>query len=109
MEKSSLTALARELLKAATSASSQRSAKTVYGGHEHVLRQTVIALKAGAMLDEHDNPGEATVQVLLGRIVLTANALSWEGSPGDHLVVPQARHSVRALEDSAFLLTVAKP
>ncbi len=47
MEKSSLTALARELLEHATTTSSGRGADTVYGGHEHVLRQTVVALAAG--------------------------------------------------------------
>lgn len=59
MEKSSLTALTRQQLKIAQQASSGRSAKTVYGGHEHVLRQTLIALAAGHKLDDHDNPGEA--------------------------------------------------
>ena len=44
MEKMSLTALAREQLAGAERASSGRSAHTVYGGHEHVLRQTLIAL-----------------------------------------------------------------
>lgn len=109
MEKSSLTALARELLSAAKTKNSGRSSRTVFGGHERVLRQTVIALTAGSALDEHDNPGEATVQVLSGRIVLVSGGVTWEGSPGDHLVVPMARHSVDALEDSTFLLTVAKP
>jgi hypothetical protein len=56
----------RSQLKIAREASSGRSAKTVYGGHEHVLRQTLIALAAGHRLDEHDNPGEATVHVLHG-------------------------------------------
>nr|WP_218063185.1 cupin domain-containing protein [Arthrobacter sp. SDTb3-6] len=104
-----MTALARELLGQARSSTSGRSARTVYGGHERVLRQTVVALTAGSMLDEHDNPGEATVQVLGGRLVLATGDVSWEGSAGDHLVVPRARHSVKALEDSTFLLTVAKP
>ncbi len=108
MEKSSLTALARELLVSARGKSSGRSARTVYGGHECVLRQTMVALTAGSSLDEHDNPGEATVQVITGKLVLKAGDVSWEGSPGDHLVVPLARHSVNAIEDSAFLLTVAK-
>jgi quercetin dioxygenase-like cupin family protein len=107
VEKSSLTALARELLASARTKTSGRSAKTIFGGHNRVLRQTVIALTAGSSLDEHENPGEATVQVLVGRIVLRAGDVQWEGSPGDHLVVPLARHSVDALEDSAFLLTVA--
>jgi quercetin dioxygenase-like cupin family protein len=31
-----------------------------------VLRQTVIALAAGQTLDEHENPGEATLHVLHG-------------------------------------------
>jgi quercetin dioxygenase-like cupin family protein len=108
MEKSSLTALAREQLKIARQASSGRSAHTVYGGHDHVLRQTLIALTASHKLDEHDNPGEATLHVLHGRVRLNAGDVSWEGSPGDLLIVPAARHSLDALEDSAVLLTVAK-
>jgi len=108
MEKSSLTALARQQLKIAATASSGRSAQTVYGGHEHVLRQTVIALVSGEKLDEHDNPGEATVHVLHGRVRLTAGELGWEGSPGDLIIVPDARHALEALQDSAVLLTVAK-
>jgi quercetin dioxygenase-like cupin family protein len=108
MGKSSLTALARQQLELAEAASSGRSAHTVYGGHEHVLRQTVIALAVGACLDEHENPGEATIQVLRGRIRLTAGENRWEGSPGDLLTVPAARHSLEALEPSTILLTVGK-
>jgi quercetin dioxygenase-like cupin family protein len=108
MEKSSLTALAREQLKLAKRAGSGRSADTVYGGHEHVLRQTVIALVAGRELSEHENPGEATVHVLQGRVRLNGDGHGWEGSAGDLLIVPTARHSLEALEDSVVLLTVAK-
>jgi quercetin dioxygenase-like cupin family protein len=108
VEKTSMTALVREQLKhAARTASSGRSARTVYGGHEHILRQTLIALTAGHRLDEHDSPGEATLHVLHGRVRLVAGDLEWEGSPGDLLVVPRERHSLDAIEDSAVLLTVA--
>ena len=108
MQKSSLTALAREQLELARASSSGRSASTVYGGHEHVLRQTVIALTGGRKLDDHANPGEATVHVLSGHVSLNAGANAWIGRAGDLLVVPEALHSLEALEDSVVLLTVAK-
>jgi quercetin dioxygenase-like cupin family protein len=109
MEKSSLTALARELLEHATTTSSGRGADTVYGGHEHVLRQTVVALAAGRSMTEHENPGEATVQVLSGRVELRSHGgLMWSGRKGDLLAVPNDRHSLHALESSVILLTVVK-
>ncbi|MEP6761040.1 MAG: cupin domain-containing protein [Sporichthyaceae bacterium] len=108
MQKSSLTALVRQQLDLAAQASSGRSAETVYGGHERVLRQTLIALVAGQTMNEHENPGEATVHVLHGRVRLVSGETSWDGAPGDLLIVPQARHALEALETSAILLTVAK-
>jgi quercetin dioxygenase-like cupin family protein len=108
MEKFSLDAIAREQARRAAAASGGRSAETVYGGHEHSLRQTVVALTAGSSLDEHENPGEATVQVLRGRVRMIAGDLTWEGRSGDLLVVPDARHALEAVEDSAILLTISK-
>ena len=108
MNKSSLTALAREQLELARAAPSGRASKTVYGGHEHTLRQTVIALAEGQRLKEHANPGEATVHVLHGRVRLAAGDTDWQGSAGDLLIVPDAPHTLEAMKDAVVLLTVAK-
>lgn len=101
----SLTALAREQLEIARSTPSGRSSRMVHGGHEHVLHQTMIALAAGQSLGEHANPGEATVQVLQGRVRLVAGEDSWGGAPGHLIVVPDRRHSLEAVEDSVVILT----
>jgi quercetin dioxygenase-like cupin family protein len=108
MKKLSLDAVARTQLARAADAASGRSASTVFGGHEQTLRQTVIALAEVASLSEHQNPGEATVHVLSGRVRLVAGGESWQGRRGDLLVVPQSRHSLQALEAAVVLLTVAK-
>jgi hypothetical protein len=108
MEKWSLTALADGLLSYALSASNGRGMRTVDGGRPHLLHQTVIALARGQRLDEHDNPGEATVQVLRGRVRITAGDDTTEASAGQLLIVPAARHSLTALEDVALLRTVAR-
>jgi quercetin dioxygenase-like cupin family protein len=98
MQKLSLDALGREQLSA-------RASTTLFGGHEHRLRQTVIALREGSRLDEHENPGEATLLVLSGRIELSADGEVWAGRTGDFIVIPDSRHAVRAVEDCVMLLT----
>lgn len=108
MQKVSLEALARTELALAVGAPSGRSARTVFGGHEHQLRQTLMALRAGEKLSEHENPGEATVHVLEGRVLLRSGATSWNGSPNDLMTVPDGLHSLEAVEDSVILLTVVK-
>ncbi|GAB2525917.1 cupin domain-containing protein [Paramicrobacterium agarici] len=108
MQKTSLTALARHELEHAQNSSSGRSAKTVFGGREHALRQTLIALREGVTMGDHESPGDATVHVLSGRIELTTADASWSGWNGDLIIVPDAIHNVRALEDSVLLLTVVK-
>ena len=106
MERTSLTALADEQLAAAREASSGRAAVTVYGGQEHRLRQTLIALTAGTRLGEHEAPPEATLQVLVGAVTLHAGSTTWTGANGDHVVIPQQRHDLEAISDAAVLLTV---
>lgn len=107
MSTTSLARVGEEQLDKARGASSGRAAVTVHGGREHDLRQTLIALAGGRSLGEHEAPGEATLQVLVGRVRLTAGDETWEGGVGDHVVIPPHRHDVAALSDAVVLLTVA--
>ena len=107
MDSTDLADLIDDLTAKARDASSGRAARTIRGGHENALRETVIALRAGHEMAEHESPHEATLQVLRGRVRLLAGLDSWEGASGDHLTVPSQRHSLEAIEDSVVLLTVA--
>lgn len=109
MEHVDLTALAEQHTAEARSAASGRAAATVFGGHDHTMRQTLIALTTGTRLAEHESPGEATLQVLSGRIRLHgASGDAAEASAGTLLVIPDERHGLEALEDAVVLLSVGK-
>jgi quercetin dioxygenase-like cupin family protein len=107
MDGLSLGSLVDEHLTIATAHDSGRSAVTIHGGREHHLRQTLIVLAEGRALGEHESPGEATLQVLRGRVRLHAGDDEWQGAAGDFVLIPAHRHDLTALEDAAVLLTVA--
>jgi quercetin dioxygenase-like cupin family protein len=99
--------LVHEHLRMAREGTAGRSAHTLLGGHDQHLRQTVIALLAGRGVEEHESPGEATLQVLSGRVRLSAGDQACDARAGDLLAIPPARHALHAYEDSVVLLTVA--
>jgi len=102
----SLPTLAQDQLAAARASSAGRSARTIHGGQRNALRQTVLALIGGQALGEHDSPGEATLQVLTGRVRLNCGDDWWAAAAGDYLVIPPTRHDLMAIDDSVVLLTV---
>jgi quercetin dioxygenase-like cupin family protein len=108
MQSISLTSMASEKLAEARKTHSGRAAHTIHGGHDHELRQTVLALLAGHELSEHDSPGQASLQVLQGHVRLTAGDDAWDGKTGDYVVIPPQRHSLQAVDDSVVMLTVFK-
>ena len=72
--------------------------------HQKVLRQTLLAMKEGAVLAEHNAPYAGSLQVLHGRIrVRGAEDLVLDA--GQLHVIPAERHSVEALDDAVFILT----
>ena len=98
-----LAALADEHLAKARTDAHGRSAHVVI--HDGVLRQSVIALVSGTTLDEHNAPPAASLQVLRGRVALTAGGRSQELSAGELQMIPKERHGLSALEDAVVLLT----
>lgn len=96
------------LLDKARSSNARRAAETVYGDRDTLMRHTVLALLEGVELPEHDSPPEATLQVLSGRVRLFGDGRDWTLAAGELIEIPPERHSVTALTDSVFILTVRR-
>lgn len=103
-----LNALAAEHLAAARAASNGRSSAKILGDHTTVLRKNLIALAAGAALQDHESPGEATLMVLEGRIEFRAGEESVTLDAGNLVEIPPMRHGLTALTDAVVILSVAK-
>ena len=99
-----LSALASEHLAAARTDPHGRSAQLVV--HDGELRQTVIALVAGARLGEHASPPAASLQALQGRVRVEVDGdVQQDVAAGELWELTHERHAVLALEDSVLLLT----
>ena len=84
------------------------------GGHRQItmvqrgmVTQVLFAFDAGAELPTHAAHGLVSIQALEGRLMVLANDRDHELTPGCMLVLStDMPHDVRAIEDSAMLLTV---
>lgn len=108
MERINLRRLADEHLALAGASSNGRSSTKLVGDHHARLRSNLIALTAGAALQDHESPGEATLQVLRGEVEFHVADENLTLAEGDLLVIPRARHGLRAVTDSVAVLTVVK-
>lgn len=94
----------------------QRSAEWSTGIARKVLIQypdlqiTLRTMKAHTRIPEHHNLGRICVQTVQGHIRMHADGQVFDLPKGKMLVLDRAIvHDVEALEESAFLLTVAYP
>jgi quercetin dioxygenase-like cupin family protein len=72
------------------------------------LRVVLVTMRAGTELQEHSAPGPITIQPLSGRFAFIADEREQEIATGTLVSVDGGvRHTVRALDDGAFLLTIA--
>lgn len=95
-------------LRAETTWSTGQNARTLvkYGD----LRVVLTALQAMARMPEHKTEGRISVHVLSGHIHLRAAGRTYSLRPGSLLALDHGiPHDVEALEESAFLLTIAWP
>jgi quercetin dioxygenase-like cupin family protein len=74
------------------------------------LRIVLTALKAGHRIPEHQTDGQISIQTLSGRIHVRAGGRTFD-LPGGVLLALEhgVRHDVEAIDDSAVLLTIARP
>lgn len=95
-------AAATKALEEATASDKGRSAELLI--HDGPLRQTILALRTGEVLAEHNSPPAASLYVLRGLVRVTGQDQS-EIRAGEIVALTHVRHGVEALEDSVFLLT----
>lgn len=103
-----LEVIADELLAQAGDAASGRATRVFRAVPGGSLSQVMLALRAGRELSEHANPGQALLHVLRGRASVTAGEDTWELATHGHMVIPEQRHNLLALEDAVVLLTVVR-
>lgn len=66
-----------------------------------------MVVPAGKEIKDHKAPGELLVQCVEGKIAFTAMGETKDLGSGQMLyLAPSEVHSVRAIEDSSFLLTI---
>jgi quercetin dioxygenase-like cupin family protein len=83
-----------------------RNAKTLV--KEADFRIVLIALRAGSRMEEHRAAGRISVQTLMGHVRLQTAGTNVDLPVGRLVSVERdVPHTVEALEESAFLLTIA--
>jgi quercetin dioxygenase-like cupin family protein len=84
------------------------SARTLFKKTD--FRMVLISMEKGSILKEHHADGTISVQLLKGSIRFTAKGEAHALQPNSVVTLSASiEHEVEALEESAFLLTIAWP
>ncbi len=74
------------------------------------LRIVLIALQAGSRIPEHRTEGQISIQAVAGHILVRAHGRTFDLRAGRLLTLDHGvPHDVEALDESAFVLTIAWP
>ena len=74
------------------------------------LRIVLMALRARARVPGHQTKGRISIQTVVGHILVRADGRTFDLPGGALLALDRSvPHEVEAVEDSAFLLTIAWP
>jgi quercetin dioxygenase-like cupin family protein len=85
-----------------------RNARTLV--REGELRVVLTVLKQGGRLDRHQAPGRLTIHTIQGHLRLQLPSGPLEVMAGQMVALePDLPHDVEAIEESAFLITIAWP
>jgi quercetin dioxygenase-like cupin family protein len=85
-----------------------RAAKTL--AKTDGLRVTLVLLTSGTTLNPESTAGGASLHVVEGRVRVQAEGQQWDLGPRDLIVLGEnLREPVTAIEEAAFLVTVAWP
>jgi quercetin dioxygenase-like cupin family protein len=85
-----------------------RNAKTMVKYPD--FRIVLMLMKAKTRIEEHHADGRISVQTIAGHIRMHVAGKDFDLPVGHLLALDhEVRHDVEALEDSAFLLTIARP
>ena len=95
-------------LQAETTWSTGHNARTLIKHDD--FRVVLTALQANVRVPEHRAAGRISIHVLSGHIQLKASGRTFSLHPGSLLALDHGMpHDIEALEESAFLLTIAWP
>lgn len=101
-----LAAVLGNMKQEATWRTARRNAMTLV--KQPIFRVVLVALQAGAEIGAHETDGPVTVQAIEGRLAIDVGTDELMLGAGQLLILrPGLRHSMRAQDDSAFLLTLA--